>query len=147
MSPEVFLKVYKSLVRPILDYNQQANPPLTAKVTTMIESVQRRATKNIYGFKNLTYAERLTKLQLHSLVYRRFRGKLIQTWRTLTEHNHPNQDIFNLKSETKRGHKYLIEYQRCSTRSRQEFLPEKMKKSWDSLPPEIEEAEMERKFK
>ena len=42
-----------------------------------IENVQMRATKLVDGFQNLSYSERLQKLNLPTLVYRRLRGDLI----------------------------------------------------------------------
>ncbi len=49
-----------------------------------IESIQRRATKLIPNLKNLTYIERLKHLKLPTLVYRRFRGDMIETFKILT---------------------------------------------------------------
>jgi hypothetical protein len=39
----------------------------------MIENVQRRATKQLPGFKELSYSERLKKLKLPTLSFRRER--------------------------------------------------------------------------
>ena len=48
------------------------------KYITLIETVQRKYTKHITGIKDLISEERLTKLNLLSLQYRRFRGDHIQ---------------------------------------------------------------------
>ena len=48
-----------------------------------IERVQRWATKQIPELKGLTYAQRLTKLKLPTLLYRRLRGDLIETFKIL----------------------------------------------------------------
>ena len=50
----------------------------------MIESVQRRATKQIPGFRNLTHAERLRKLELPTLSFRRVRGDLIEAYKMMS---------------------------------------------------------------
>ena len=48
-----------------------------------MEGVQRRATKYLPGMKDLTYPERLRKLKLPTLMYRRLRGDLIEAFKIL----------------------------------------------------------------
>ena len=43
-----------------------------------MEKVKRRATKMVYGFGNLTFEERLERLNLFSLQYKRMRGRDLQ---------------------------------------------------------------------
>ena len=47
----------------------------------MIESVQRRATKQIPGLSKLSYPERLKKLSLPTLSYRRVRSDMIEMYK------------------------------------------------------------------
>ena len=47
----------------------------------MIEKVQRRFTKRLRGYKNLTYTDRLTKLALPSLELRRLHLDLIYCYK------------------------------------------------------------------
>jgi hypothetical protein len=58
-SKDVILQLYKSLVRPKLDYCVQAWRPHLQKDIDLLEGVQRRATKLVYNLKNLSYKERL----------------------------------------------------------------------------------------
>ena len=44
-----------------------------------IETIQRRATKLLTNFHDMCYSERLAKLGLPSLQYRRLRGDMIKT--------------------------------------------------------------------
>ena len=44
----------------------------------MIENIQRRATKLIPGLSDLSYEDRLHRLKLPSLSYRRSRGDMIE---------------------------------------------------------------------
>ena len=46
----------------------------------MLENVQRRATKMVYGFNDLTYEERLRRLDIKTLETRRFRGDLFEVF-------------------------------------------------------------------
>ena len=47
----------------------------------MIENVQRRATKYLPGFRNLPYEERLRRLDLATLAYRRERADMIEMYK------------------------------------------------------------------
>ena len=49
------------------------------KDMNLLENVQHRATRMIPGFRNLSYEERLRRLDLSTLTYRRFRGDAIET--------------------------------------------------------------------
>ncbi len=48
------------------------------------EMVQRRVTKLLPHLKNASYEERLHKLKLPSLTYRRARGDMINTWKYIS---------------------------------------------------------------
>ena len=79
----MFLNLYKSLVRPHLEYATVIWSPLYKKDRIIIENVQRRATKLVRSCKNLSYSERLKKLGLPSLEYRRERSDLVQVYKIL----------------------------------------------------------------
>ena len=55
LDANMFVPLYKTLVRTHLDYASPAWAPFKVKHTDMLESVQRRATKQIKGMKNLAY--------------------------------------------------------------------------------------------
>lgn len=79
-----FLLLYKALVRPLLEYANQVWATNLNKHKLSIENVQRRATRQLPGFKDLTYEERLRKLNLPTLDHRRDRGDMIETYKILT---------------------------------------------------------------
>jgi hypothetical protein len=74
MDKSTFVQLYKSLVRTHLDYASSVLAPFKAKHIEQIEGVQRRATKQIPGFRDMTYSEWLGVLKLSSLSYRRLTG-------------------------------------------------------------------------
>ena len=55
---ETILQLYKSVVRPHLDYSVQAWRPHLQKDIDLIEGVQRRATKSIFSLKHKSYEDR-----------------------------------------------------------------------------------------
>ena len=83
MGNTTFILLYKSLVRSHLEYGQSVWSPYLLKHIDLIEGVQRRATKLIHNLKNLPYSERLKRLNLPTLVYRRARGDMIETYKIM----------------------------------------------------------------
>jgi hypothetical protein len=67
----------------------------------MIENIQRRATKLIPGLSDLSYEDRLRRLKLPSLSYRRSRGDMIEVYKIMSgkydpeisNTNYSNQDV------------------------------------------------------
>ncbi len=88
MGSEVFIGLFKSLVRPHLEYSCPVWSPSAVHDIKLIEGVQRRGTKNLLGFEALTYEQRLRKLGLPTLEYRRLRADLIQVYRLFENIDH-----------------------------------------------------------
>ena len=78
---ESFTRLYCALVRPHLEYGQSIWSPHLMKDLDAIEKVQMRATKLVDGLQNLSYKERLEKLNLPTLKYRRLRGDIIEIYK------------------------------------------------------------------
>jgi len=74
----VLLRLYKSLVRPHLEYSASAWSPSYEKdkIGLLLERIQHRFTRMIPGYKNLPYEERLRKTDLWTLEERRNRADL-----------------------------------------------------------------------
>lgn len=81
MGPDIFVGLYKSLVRPHVEYSSPVWSPATVEEIRLIEGVQRRGTAQIKSLEGKTYEQRLRKLGLPSLEYRRLRADLIQVYR------------------------------------------------------------------
>ena len=81
ISKDVFLLLYKVLVRSQLEYGSVVYYPHSKGLIFELEKVQKRATKLIHEYKDLSYKERLRKLKLPTLKYRRARGDMIQVYK------------------------------------------------------------------
>ena len=95
---EIFLPIYKTIVRPHLEYCVQAWSPHLTKDIDILEKVQWLATRMIAGQKGKSYKERLTDLNLFSLGRRRLRGDLIETFKIINEKTDISfEDLFRYK--------------------------------------------------
>ena len=65
-----------------------------------IESVQRTFTRVVKGMDGLSYHERLKKLGLTTLLERRMRGDLIESFKILNGLNNYGNSFFNLSCRT-----------------------------------------------
>ena len=74
-------KLFRSLVRPHLEYCSQIWNPHYIKEIKLIEGVQRRATKLVQGMEGLQYDDRLKHINLMRLETRRVRSDLIETFK------------------------------------------------------------------
>ena len=80
---DMLLCLYKSLVRPRLEYCSTVWTVLLKKEASEIEKIQRRATKMVKNIKDLSYSERLRKLGLPTLECRRRRADMIETFKII----------------------------------------------------------------
>ena len=77
----------------------------------MIENVQRRAAKLIPGFSNLDYRERLERLKLPTLTYRRWRGSMIEVYKFVNHIYKVDMESVGLQRDNNtitRGHKFRL---------------------------------------
>ena len=138
MDKELFLKLYKTLVRTHTDYGNSIWYPITKKNKQAIENLQRRATKIVPEIKDLSYEERLRELNLPTLEYRRRRGDLIQMFKIL----HGIDDIdssklVTLNENTARGHSFKLNKPRCLKSLQQNAFPARCIDDWNFLPNDL----------
>ena len=114
------VKLYCALVRPHVEYGVKIWFPYLKRQSVAVEKVQRRATKILNELQYLTYTEKMKKLSLPSLKYRRIRGDMIFVYKLMNGLvNIDWHDFFTMtKSDITRGakHKLFVRYSRTSMR-------------------------------
>ena len=128
---DIFIKLYRSLVRPHLEYGQCIWSPYLIHCKKEIEKVQRRATKIVPGMNNLSYEERLTKLKLSSLNYRRMRGDLIQVFKLSKSKDF--HLFFKCCNNATRGHNIKIEKKYNRIEIRKNCFSNRVVNKWNAL--------------
>ena len=147
-SKEVIVKLYKSLVRPRLEYCIQAWNPHLRRDIDMLERVQKRATKLIEGYKNIDYNDRLEKTGLTTLENRRIRGDLIQVFKIVKGFDKLDySNFFELSSSITRGHSYKLVKNRCNGKLRGNFFSQRVINSWNNLDQYVVDADSVNCFK
>ena len=74
LSRDLFLFLYRTYIRPHLEYCAPSWSPYLAKDIDALERVQHRATKLVKSLSALSYEDRLVSLQLQSLYCHRQRA-------------------------------------------------------------------------
>ena len=100
------------------------------------------------GFKDLPYPERLRRLNLPTLRFRRMRGDVIEVYKNLT--NCYDQTVsLNLKraSSSTRGHSMKLFQERSRLDIRKHSFRNRIVSVWNSLPEEVVTAPTLNSFK
>ena len=144
---ENFKLLYKSLVRPILEYCSSIWHPQYKYLALEIEKVQRRATKLISSLKDLDYSERLRRLNLTTLAYRRKRTDVIQVFRLFKGFDKIDVSQFFKINTSNRGHRFKIEKKSCKTNIRANAFSHRVFEDWNNLPVEVVDSKTINAFK
>ena len=149
MDKEIFLTLFKSMIRPHVEYACTVWDPLLKGDIKQIEKVQRRATKLLKEIKDDPYPERLKYLRLPSLTFRRLRSDMIQTFKILKGFDDMEPSIlFKMDpNRNTRGHSLKLSKQCNRTTIRNHFFSQRVINPWNSLPQEVVDAESINSFK
>lgn len=135
------VKAYNTYVRPLLEYNTTIWSPYLKKDIQYIEAVQRSFTKKICfrcSVPFTDYADRLSKLNMESLEYRRLKNDIIMTYKIyfgLINVQFNNFFEHNLSPYGLRKHKYSLKYKdRPNLLQRKHYFSNRVITVWNLLP-------------
>ena len=134
--------LYKSLVRPHLEYGNLIWGPNFKEDMKSVEKIQRRATKIIYNLKDTPYEDRLQILDLPSLYYRRKRGDMIQTYKIMNRlvRLKPTTLFEPARYSSTRGHKQKLCKKKATKTQRIKSFGIRVVNDWNNLPNNVIEA-------
>ena len=147
---DIMIPIYKAIIRPTLEYGNVVWAPYKRKDIDAIENVQRQYTKRVIDMKDLEYEERLSKLKLPSLEYRRIRGDMIETFKFIHEYYDKRASGNLLKLQTNsitKSNGYKLEKIRVNSTQYQHFFSNRVVNLWNSLPSDIVNASSINLFK
>ena len=141
--------LYKTLVRPHLEYGNLAWGPFLKTDQRRLEQVQRRATRLVPDLRQHPYEERLRLLKLPSLYYRRRRGDMIAVYQVF--HGGMSLDAEGLlkraRYQATRGHAWKLEKPRVRTAHCKTSFSVRVVNEWNSLPAQVVSAGTLSQFK
>ena len=145
--PNVLLKIYQTIIRPHLEYCVQLWSPLPSHgnwgLILSIENVQRQLTRSIEGVGLLSYKNRLEKLGLTTLLERRLRGDLIETFRIVAGIADYGGTFFR----TSQSGRNLLSRPGDQNSKKYGFLTRRVIYYWNKLPSHVKNAETVNQFK
>ena len=144
------LPLYKSLVRPHLEYAVQFWSPHLRRDIDKMERVHRKATKMIPEIPNHSYQQRLKYLELISRIQRRLWGQLIEVSKYLNRFNYVSPIClfdYDFNDMTRNNRKQLIVKRFNSSVAHVVFFPINITTTWNPLPSDVVNSRTVNTFK
>ena len=156
------IPLYKTFVRPRLEFSVAAWSPWTEKERATLEAVQKRMIRSLSDVRGATYEERLTDAGLPTLDERRKRGDAIEVFKTLHGFNRVQKDNwFDITEQTARSTRANTtvtdnkekrrNYVLCKPPARGEirnnFFTVRVIRQWNDLPDEVKSQKTVNAFK
>ena len=139
---KIILNLYKSLVRPHLEFCIQAWRPHLIKDIERLEKVQRRATRMIEECKGISYEERLQATGLTSLETRRSRADMLEVFKILKGFEGVDERVFFNRfteriSVNTRGHCLKLVKERFNKDVMKYSFSNRVINVWNRLPENV----------
>ena len=161
---DTIVPLYKSLVRPKLEFAAAAWNPWLEKDAECIEKVQKRMIRMLSNVKGSTYEEKLRDAGLTTLKDRRERGDLIETYKTLNginnvdkfawfelpedEHSRPNtRSNTTIRVDGEGEARVTLLREQARTELRNHSFRFRAARAWSELPDVIRNVKTTNAFK
>ena len=147
--------LYKTFVRPRLEFGIAAWNPWTEADIQCLEAVQKRLVRLLSDVTGESYEEKLRVAGLTTLRDRRERGDAIEVFKTLKRMNNIDVDRwFKVVGESARPlrsntlveggdevrKENVLEIERCNLEIRKNFFVVRAAKTWNEIPEEVKKA-------
>ena len=141
---KIFVQLYKTYVRPHLEFAAPVWSPWLKKDILALEKVQEKFVKNITCLNGKTYKEKLAEINMMSLETRRTYLELVETYKIIRGHTKVNREsLFELVSDNPRRTTRSTDcpiniiIKRCNLDIRLNFYTMRIGNQWNSLPIDI----------
>jgi hypothetical protein len=150
-SSKVKLLCYTSLVRPLVEHNSQLWAGCNKKHTLKLESLQRRATKYITGYKEIPYDIRLKECSLLPLSLRREFLDCVFIYNCIHQLidfdislivNFVNPDGVNVRLRNNNSDPLMLKVNRVNSETYRRFYTNRIPHIWNSLPFDIRNIDL-----
>ena len=132
---DAMIPLFKTFVRPILEYNSIIWSPYTKKYVNKIEKIQIKFCKLVSDFRDLSYQHKLKKAKLLSLRARRIQHQLITMFKM--KNNLVDlcfEDFFQKNNYNKtRGNAFKLIIPKSKSKAHQGFFTNACVKHWNRL--------------
>ena len=146
-----FRILYKTYIRPHVEYCVQAWCPYQVNDIKTLEKIQRRATKLVPSLRREPYLVRLKELKLYPLEIRRLRGDLIEVFKIMNGLvDMKPSDLFLMSHNTgTRGHGFKLfkKHLKKGLNLRKFFFSQRVVDVWNKLPEDVVSVKTTNQFK
>ena len=156
--------LYKSLVRPKMEFAVAAWNPWYDKDIACLEKVQRRLIRSLSNFRGTTYEEKLKDAGLTTLKERCKRGDMIEAFKTLSGKNnvdkaawfriapndepqHSTRSNTNVVEGSEQKRSCVLIRERARTDLRNHSFRLRVGRSWNDLPDSVRNVTSTNSFK
>jgi hypothetical protein len=149
-----WISLYKTYVRPHMEYAVQTWSPWAQKDIQTLEKVQERAVNMCSGLKGSNYTEKLVEVGLTTLADRRVRADMIQVWKIIHGKDRVDEKVWFERLEitstretraTASGLNLAIP--RTNLEIRRNFFSARVPIPWNNIPTDIKMATSLESFK
>ena len=140
---DVFVQLYKTYVRPHLEFSTPAWSPWTVADKDLLEKVQRKAIRQVTGLRGNSYEERLAELGMVTLEERRHRADMAMTHQIVAmQDGGDRSELFTMATEAARVTRTAADPLNVRIRHgrldiRKNFFTVRVTEPWNNVPSEI----------
>ena len=147
--PDFMLLIYKSHIRPLIEYASPVWNTGYIQNVKKLEAVQRLWSRNVRDLQNLEYSARLQSLDLYSIKGRLLRADMIKCWKIFHGFSSIQPaDLWTLDDNNRtRGHRFKVKVSRSQVDARARFFSCRTIRDWNSLPDHVVGSDSLSEFK